>query len=511
MDTVKHFLRGGWIEGEGEPVLVRDPVSDEPIASLRDEGLDLGAALAWGREVGGPTLRAMSFAERGAVLGAWGRAIHAHRDELLELARRDSGNTRGDAKFDVDGAAGTLAYYAALGRELGEGRVLADGEAEPLLRSKRFVGRHWFVPRRGVAVHLNAFNFPAWGLCEKAACAILAGVPVFAKPAPEAPLVAARIVAIWHEEGLIPEGALQLLAGRPGDLLDHLEAQDVVAFTGSRETGRIVRAHPRVLALGVPVNVEADSLNAAVVGPDVEPDSDTFQMFAADVARDLSQKAGQKCTALRRILVPVALVDAAVEAIGERVANEALGDPSGKDARIGPLATSAQRDAVRAGIAALGATARLAWEHPGPAPADGAYVAPALFRDDRGAEAPFVHEHEIFGPVATILPYEGDPAQAARIVARGGGGLVCAVYSDDAAWAGALIGEIAPWHGRIVWGSAKVHDQGAGPGTVLPNLVHGGPGAAGGGEELGGLRGLQRYWQRVAIQGDRALLERLFG
>jgi oxepin-CoA hydrolase/3-oxo-5,6-dehydrosuberyl-CoA semialdehyde dehydrogenase len=259
----------------------------------------------------------------------------------------------------------------------------------------------------------------------------------------------------------------------------------------------------------VRVNIEADSLNASVLGPDVEPGSDTFQMFVNDVTRDLVQKAGQKCTCVRRILVPRARADEAIAALVERLSRVVVGDPAEKGTEIGPLASASQRDGVRNGIAALEAAAKLVWR--AEAPAGGCFVPPSLFRSDDGADAAYVHEHEVFGPVATVLPWSGDPDEAVAIVAKGGGGLVASVYSDDEAWAGPVVLGLAPWSGRIHWGSRKVHDQSPGPGTVLPNLVHGGPGKAGGGEELGGERGLRFYWQRTAVQADRALLERVLG
>lgn len=510
MKTPRSLLNGEWVTGTGDPVVLLDPTSGEPIAEVRDGGLDLAKALKWGRDVGGPALRAMTFAERGALLKQWSRVIHEARDELLDLARIDSGNTRSDGKFDIDGAAGTLSYYAFVGKGLGDQCVLADGEAEPLTRSSaRMVGRHWYVPRRGVAVHLNAFNFPAWGLCEKAATAVLAGMPVFVKPAVETSLVAARIVELWHENGLIPDGALQLYLGTPRDLLDHLQGQDVVAFTGSGATGRVIRTHPRVLELGIPVNVEADSLNAAVLGPDVEAGSDVFYNAVGDIVTDITQKAGQKCTAIRRILVPEDLLDDLVSALGDRLGDAAVGDPAERAHRVGPLVTKTQQCDIDSGIEALAAHHERVWGEPGARPDIGFFVAPQLFVARGGVDAPVVHEREVFGPVACLLPYDGSAEAAESIVAAGGGGLVCSVYSNDIDWARPVITGLMPWHGRVVWSTKKVANQGIGPGTVLPNFVHGGPGAAGGGEELGGARGLQFYSQRVALQGDRGLIERL--
>lgn len=511
MRRLSSFLGGEWVEGQAPFDLLFDAVRGTPIAEASTRGLDLGAALAFARARGGAALRAMSFAERGALLEALSRSVHAQRDELLDLSQENYGATRGDGKFDVDGASGTLAYYAALGKGLGERKLLLDGEVEPVGRSARFAGQHVLSPRRGVALHINAFNFPAWGMCEKLAVSLLAGVPALVKPATSTALVTWRIVQRWQEEGLLPEGVVSLLCGGAGDLLDHLQAQDVVSFTGSSAVGRVIRTHPRVAQYGVPVAVEADSLNAAVLGPDVDPDGPTYQMFVADVVRELTQKAGQKCTAVRRILVPAALLGEFRERVQEQLADAVVGDPAERGVRVGPLSTASQHREVQAGMATLAAQFETFAAYQGELPSAGYFVAPTLFHTDLGVEAPFVHQHEVFGPVATVLSWPGSAAEAARIVAAGGGGLVASVYSDDPGWAGELIGEIAPWHGRVYWGSKRVADQGVGPGTVLPAFVHGGPGKAGGGEELGGLRGLRFYQQRTAVQGDRGLLERALG
>jgi oxepin-CoA hydrolase/3-oxo-5,6-dehydrosuberyl-CoA semialdehyde dehydrogenase len=506
---LKSYVLGRWVEGAAPHTDVVDATTRAVVAQASARGLDLGAALAHARTVGGPALRAMTFAQRGALLDRMAQAIHAVRDDLIDVSRH-GGTTRGDAKFDIDGAAGTLAFYAGLGRKLGDRTFLLDGEAERILRSARFAGQHVLVPRHGVAIHVNAFNFPAWGMAEKLAVALLAGMPALAKPATSTAPLAVRVAELWVEKAELPAGVFSLLVGGVGDLLDHVGPQDAIAFTGGGETARAVRGHPAVIANNVPVNIEADSLNAAILGPDVEVGSDTFQMFAADAARDLMQKAGQKCTAIRRILVPLAVADAVVEALVDRLSGIAVGDPADKATGLGPVSTPAQHAAAKAGISALregGAT--VAWQ--GNAPETGCFVAPTLLRSDRGADAAAVHDHEVFGPVATVLPWNGSASEAVAIVARGGGGLVCSVYSDDPVWAGEVVLGLAPWHGRIHWGSRKVHDQSPGPGTVLPNLVHGGPGKAGGGEELGGERGLRFYLQRCAIQGDRGLLERVLG
>jgi oxepin-CoA hydrolase/3-oxo-5,6-dehydrosuberyl-CoA semialdehyde dehydrogenase len=507
MKRLVSYLAGAWRDGAAHATLV-NPATCEPLAELASGADGLEPALADARGRGGPALRARSFAERGQILRALARATHAHRDELIGLAVQNGGNTRGDAKFDIDGASGTLTHYADLAETLGAGRVWIDGASVPLGRSSRVVGLHARVPRTGVAVLINAFNFPAWGVAEKAACALLAGMPILAKPATATALVAHRLVEIWLAAGVVPDGALQLLLGPAGDLLDRLGGQDVLAFTGSSTTARALRGHPRVVAENVRVNVEADSLNAAVLAPDVEPGSPTWDLFVADVVRDMTQKAGQKCTAIRRIFVAGELIVPVRDELVERLGAIRVGDPAQADVGMGPLATAGQRDDVRAGAARLAADGRVAFA--GTAPAGPGFFAPATLlevADGHGARA--LHEHEVFGPVATLAPHAG-AADAAVLVGRGGGGLVCSVYSDDRAFLAEAVGALAAGHGRIYVGSAKVAGQTAGPGTALPQLLHGGPGRAGGGEELGGLRGLGLYLQTVAVSGDRALIEGLF-
>ena len=460
----------------------------------------------------------MSFAARGEMIRAMSRAIHAHRDELIGLAIANGGNTRSDAKFDIDGASGTLAAYADVAQEIGDARVLVDGDATQLGRSARLFGQHVYVPREGVAVHVNAFNFPAWGLAEKAAVALLAGMPVVTKPATSTALLAHRLVTIFADEKLLPAGALSIVCGRVGDLLDHLGGQDVRAFTGSSGTGAILRGGRGVLSHSVRVNVEADSLNAAVLGPDVDDGSEVLNLFLTDVARDVTQKTGQKCTAIRRVYVPAAKLDAVVELLRERLAAIKVGDPAKEEIGMGPLATAQQLADVRAGITKLETCAKIV---PGSddAPAPGAgtsrsegkgfFLSPVLLVGSSPSPSDAVHAHEVFGPVVTVMPYDGTAEAAAHLVRAGGGGLVASVYSDDKDFLQGCVMDIAAFHGRVTIGSSKTAAQSIPPGTVLPSLVHGGPGRAGGGEELGGRRGLAFYMQRTALQGDRALLEKL--
>jgi 3,4-dehydroadipyl-CoA semialdehyde dehydrogenase len=514
MEKLESYVGGAWAFGKGKAAVLVNPTTEAPLAEATTEGLDFAGALGFARTQGGPALRALTFAERGEVLRAFSRAIHAHRDELIELAIANGGNTRGDAKFDIDGASGTLAFYADLGKELGDRTFLVDGEGVQLGRSPRLFGYHALVPRQGVAVHVNAFNFPAWGLAEKAACALLAGMPVISKPATSTALVAHRIVRIAVDENVLPKGALSFLAGSTGDLLTHLEGQDVLAFTGSSDTGITLRSMKNIVAHAVRVNVEADSLNAAVLGPDVEEGSETYQLFLRDVVRDMTQKAGQKCTAIRRVFVPAARRAEVRDALVDRLREHKVGDPAVDGVSVGPLATAQQLRDVRAGLERLAGESTYAIgegpvERLGASADKGYFVAPTLFVGDPG-RARLVHEHEVFGPAATLLPYPGVEDAIAQ-VRRGNGGLVSSLYSDDRAFVAEVLFGIAAFHGRVMLGSEKIADQSPGPGTVLPQLVHGGPGRAGAGEELGGLRGLSFYSQRVAVQGSRPVIEAIFG
>lgn len=504
METLRSFVGGRWTEGKEPFATLLNPSTEEPLARTSTGGIDMQAAAQFGRARGGPALRELTFAQRGELLRAWSKALYAARDELLALAMKNGGNTRGDAKFDVDGAIATLAHYAELGAQLGSLKALRDGEPVQLGRTARYAGVHLFVPRDGVSVHINAFNFPAWGTAEKAACALLAGMPVVSKPATSTALVAFRLAQIGAP--LLPEGAFQFLCGSSGSLLDQLGPQDVVAFTGSSQTAAKLR--DQLGRRGVKLNVEADSLNAAVLGPDVQPGSSTWDLFVQDVVRDITQKTGQKCTAVRRIFVGPGQVAQAREALVERLAGIRVGDTAREEVNMGPVATADQLRDVRAGIARLAPEAEVAFGGDGSVKAlapegKGFFLSPVLLLARDPARATVMHQDEVFGPVATLAA----STDAADLVRRGGGGLVCSVYSDDREFLRTCVLAIAPYHGRIYLGSEKVAGQTLGPGTVLPQLLHGGPGHAGGGEELGGLRGLQLYSQRVALQGDRAVLD----
>jgi oxepin-CoA hydrolase/3-oxo-5,6-dehydrosuberyl-CoA semialdehyde dehydrogenase len=510
MKTLRSYLSGRWLEGSGAPQMLLNPATEEPLAQVSSDGLDLGAALAYSREKGGPALRALTFAERGALLKDVAKAIQAHRDELLDLAVANGGNTRSDAKFDVDGAIFTLQTYAEVGEKLGAARILVDGEGVQLGRSPRFHGQHVCVPRHGVAVHINAFNFPAWGLAEKAASALLAGMPVLSKPATSSAMVAHRLTEILVEKKVLPEGALSLLVGAPRDLPALLGSQDALAFTGSGDTGMRIRALPNIIRESVRVNVEADSLNAAVLGPDAETGGDMYETFLKDVLRDMTQKAGQKCTAVRRVLVPAAHAATVRDDLAEGLKAVRVGNPALEETRMGPLANGAQLADVREGIGKLAAEGKAAFGSAASLSGKGFFISPVLMEFARDALAASVHAREVFGPVASLLPYSGKAADAAAIVARGNGGLVSSVYSDDSAFIEEIVAGIAPYHGRIFLGHPKI-EMSPGPGTVLPQLAHGGPGRAGGGEELGGVRSLAFYMQRVALEGSRPVIQKLAG
>jgi 3,4-dehydroadipyl-CoA semialdehyde dehydrogenase len=517
MKTIRSYLGGAWVEGGGKAQTLVNPATEEPVAEVAAGPVDWSRAVTHARTRGGEALRALTFAERGQLVKAISKLMHAHRDELIALAIANGGNTRGDAKFDIDGASGTLAAYGEVGIALGKTKFLVDGELAQLTRSVRFVGQHIAVPRHGVAVHINAFNFPAWGMMEKAAVALLAGVPVITKPATSTALVASRVMELIVESKLLPDGALSFIAGPVGDLLANLDGQDVLAFTGSSDTGQTLRGQQNVVAQSVRVNVEADSLNAAVLGRDLARDSEGYSLFVADVLRDMTQKTGQKCTAIRRVLVPAEMVDSVKEDLGERLGAIKVGDPAREEVGMGPVSTRQQLEDVRAGIARLREEADVLFggdgsvaEPVGVPKGKGFFVSPVLLQVRDSKTARRVHEHEVFGPVATIIPYSGEAKDAVALVARGGGGLVSSIYSDDRAFLGDMAFGLAPYHGRLFLGSSKLAGHAVGPGTVLPQLVHGGPGRAGGGEELGSLRGLAFYLQRTAIAGDKPILEALF-
>jgi len=517
MKTLKSYICGDWHEAKDGFATLVNPSTEEVVAQASSTGLDMAAVLAHSRDEGGANLRALTFAQRGSLLKAISRALHEHREELLDISMENNGTTRSGAKFDVDGATGTLAYYAALGRDLGERRCLADGEGVQLGRTSRFWGQHVLVPRHGVAVLINAFNFPAWGFGEKAAAALLAGMPIIVKPATSTAWLTARCMEIMVEAGILPTGAISLISGSTGDLLSRLDGQDVLAFTGSAATALKLRGGENLLKNSTRVNIEADSLNAAVLGRQVQPGSETWNLCVAEVAREMTQKTGQKCTAVRRIFVAEGSVDTFIEMLGERLGEEVVGNPLDRSVTMGPLATAGQLEDAVNGVAALAKVAKIVHgsgtrcDGVGAPAGKGYFMGPVLLRAQPDATDAVIHELEVFAPVATVIPYSGDPQAVAAAVSRGGGSLVTSLYTDDQAEAESFLAAAGAFTGRLYIGSAKVAEQMPGSGVALPQSQHGGPGRAGGGAELGGLRALELYSQRVALQGNRPLIERASG
>ncbi|MFC4053793.1 phenylacetic acid degradation bifunctional protein PaaZ [Actinomadura syzygii] len=513
--ALRSYVSGSWHAPEDEGAPLHDAVTGEEVARISSAGIDLGAALEHGRRAGGPVLRELTFHQRASLLKALASHLREHREELYALSAR-TGATLGDSKFDVDGGIGVLFGFASKGkRELPNDTLLVEGNVEPLGKGGTFVGQHLCTPSRGVAVQINAFNFPVWGPLEKLAPAFLAGVPSLIKPASQTAYLTARLVELIVESGILPEGTVQMVCGEPRDLLDHLTEQDIVAFTGSASTARLLRTHPVVVANAVRFNAEADSLNCSILGPDATPGSVEFDLFVKQLVSEMTVKAGQKCTAIRRALVPAGLVDEVAEAARERLARITIGNPADPDVRMGALATLDQREEVRRSLKALLDAGRVVAGDPdrvevvGADAERGAFMSPVLLRaDDPGRAEP--HEVEAFGPVSTLLPYEG-AEQAVELAVRGRGSLAGSIVTGDHDFARQVVLGAAPWHGRLLVLNAEDAKESTGHGSPLPQLVHGGPGRAGGGEEMGGIRGVVHHMRRTAVQAGPAMLTSITG
>jgi 3,4-dehydroadipyl-CoA semialdehyde dehydrogenase len=508
---LESFLSGRWSRGEGVETTLTDPVTGEALATASARGLDLAGALAFARREGQGALRGMGYAARAKLVGAVADVLVANRAKYEAIAITNSGNTKADAAIDIDGGIGTLKYYARLAAGLGEARALLDEKPVRLAKAENYQAIHLMVPRRGVAVHINAFNFPSWGLWEKAAVALIAGVPVLAKPASATALLAHEMVRDVIAANVLPTGVLNLLVGGAGDLLNAVTSDDVIAFTGSADTAARVRGHPNVLAKNVSVNIEADSINAALLAPDAAAGGAAFDAFVREVVREMTVKAGQKCTAIRRIFVPADKADAIAEALAAKLKGSKVGDPRQEDTRMGPLVTRGQQAAAFDGISRLAAEGAIVCGGAEPPTLAGidrdksAFVAPTLLKLSDAGAARAVHEVEVFGPAATVLPYR-DEHEAAQLIARGGGSLVASLYGEDHAFLARMVGEIGPSHGRLLVVDPAIASAHTGHGIVMPQCNHGGPGRAGNGEELGGLYGLRLYHQRLAVQGSTDLL-----
>jgi len=513
-ELLESYVAGRWFRAhdEGEPLL--DATTGAEVARISSTGVDFSTLVAHARNAGGPAIRSLTFYERAGLLKALAKHLSTDKDEFYALSTR-TGATKTDSMVDIDGGFGTLFSYASKGtRELPNDRIVLDGSVEQLGRGGQFVGQHVYTSRPGVAVQINAFNFPVWGMLEKLAPAFLAGLPTIVKPASQTAYLTELVVRRIVESGILPEGSLQLLCGSAGTLLGELGVQDSVAFTGSAHTAGILRTHASVVDGGVAFGVEADSLNCSILGPDVAPGDAEFDLFVKAVVTEMTVKAGQKCTAIRRAIVPAGMADEVIEAITARLAKIVVGNPASEGVRMGPLASLTQRDEVRKAIEALRSSAEIVYGHPDSvslvdADAErGAFLSPVLLRATKGATEP--HDVEPFGPVSTILGYDS-VEEAIALAARGKGSLVGSLITNDPAVAREITLGLAPWHGRILVLNRDDAPESTGHGSPLPVLVHGGPGRAGGGEELGGIRGVLQHMQRTAIQASPDMMTAITG
>lgn len=508
-----NYFAGRWQTAPGAGTRLVDPVLGTELVRVSSAGLDLAEGFAFAREQGGHALRAMTYRERAAMLGAISKVLQAQRDAYYDIATANSGTTRKDSAVDIDGAIFTLGYYAKQGEALGDARVLLDGEPARMAKDPLFQAQHVLVPTRGVALFINAFNFPSWGLWEKAAPALLSGVPVIVKPATATAWLTQRMVQDVIDAGVLPRGALSVVCGSSAGLMDALQPFDVVSFTGSAQTAGLIRSHPAVSERSVRVNIEADSLNSALLDPGAAVDSEAFKLLVSEVVREMTVKSGQKCTAIRRIFVPSALYDAAAQAIGAKLAGVTVGNPRNESVRMGSLVSREQLAAVQAGLSQLRTEADVLHDGATHALVDAdaaiaACVGPTLLGTRRPADAHLLHAVEVFGPVATLMPYD-KLDNALALIRRGDGSLVTSLYGDDPAFIADAALELASSHGRVHAISPDVAALHSGHGNVMPMSLHGGPGRAGGGEELGGMRALNFYHRRSAIQASTAALERI--
>ncbi|OYV01585.1 MAG: phenylacetic acid degradation bifunctional protein PaaZ [Burkholderiales bacterium PBB5] len=515
-DTLQSFIAGQWLGSQPAQAL-RSAIHGKTVAHLHGDAIDFAQAVDHARRVGLPALLALDFQQRAAVLKALAKHIATHKEQLYAVSAH-TGATRADSWIDIEGGSGTLFAYAGVGgNELPSGNLVHEGPVLSLGKTGAFAGTHILVPRHGVAVHINAFNFPIWGMLEKFAPSFLAGMPCIVKPASATSYLTEACVRGMHDSGLLPPGALQLVIGGTGDLLDQLNGQDVVTFTGSADTAAKLRVHPNLVRHSIPFNAEADSLNCAILGPDVTPDDAEFELFIKEVAREMTVKAGQKCTAIRRAIVPRQQLDAVATALRARLAKVVVGDPAVEGVKMGALASHAQLADVAERVAQLRHhTELLCGGEPaqplGAGTEHGAFFAPTLLLARQPLVNAQVHSIEAFGPVSTLMPYaDGDLDEALALAALGQGSLVGSLVTTTAAIAARAIPVAARHHGRLLVLDAAAAAESTGHGSPLPLLKHGGPGRAGGGEELGGLRAVKHYLQRAAVQGSPTMLAAITG
>ena len=513
---LQSYIGGRWIGREAAQTL-RSAVNGRPVARTHAESLDFAEALEHARQVGLPSLLALDFQQRAQRLRAMAKYLIEHKESLYAISAH-TGATRTDSWIDIEGGTATLSAYASIGsNELPSGNVVHEGPVLPLGRKGGFAGTHILVPRHGVAVHINAFNFPIWGLLEKFAPSFLAGMPCIGKPATATSYLTEAMVRLLADSGLLPAGSLQLVIGSTGDLLDRLQESDAVTFTGSADTAARLRVNPNLIRRSIPFNAEADSLNCSVLAPDVEPTDEEFDLFVKEVAREMTIKAGQKCTAIRRTIVPSRHLDEVARRLSARLAKTVVGDPALESVRMGSLASHGQRDDVLERIAELRQRAELVYGGTtdtaplGEGTGEGAFVTPTVLLARQPLHDNAVHEIEAFGPVTTLMPYDGDIDEALALAARGQGSLVGSLVTKTPAIAARFVPAAAALHGRILVLDREAAAESTGHGSPLPALKHGGPGRAGGGEELGGIRAVGHYLQRTAVQGSPTMLAAITG
>ena len=511
---LQSHIAGRWI-GTQPAQALKSAIDGSTVAHTHADAIDFAEALDYARRVGLPAMLKTDFQQRAGMLKALAKFLGERKEEMYALSFH-TGATRTDGWVDIEGGTGTLFAYASMAKELPRaGNLWHEGPQMPLGKTGAFAGTHVLVPRGGVAVHINAFNFPVWGLLEKFAPTFLAGMPCIGKPATATSFLTEKLVRLISESGILPEGALQLVIGGTGDLLDRVEGQDVVTFTGSADTAAKLRATPNLVKHSVPFNAEADSLNCAVLAPDVTPDDEEFDLFVKEIAREMTQKAGQKCTAIRRALVPADRIDAVAAKLKERLAKTTVGDPRLENVRMGALASKSQQSDVAERVATLRQGAEVVFGgDAGFAPvgegvAEGAFFQPTLLLA-KDAQIHAAHDVEAFGPVSTLMAYQ-DLDDSLQLAARGKGSLAGTLVTKDAATAVKAITSMAATHGRLQILDRAAAPESTGHGSALPYLKHGGPGRAGGGEELGGLRAVKHLMQRAALQGSPAMLAAVTG
>lgn len=513
---LKNYTQGQWIEGTGAGIPLFHAINGEEIYRAGSDGLDFAAMLNYGRTVGGPALRKMSFHDRARMLKALGLYLNERKKSFYAVSAA-TGATKADSWIDIDGGIGTMLVFASKGRrELPDQPFLVDGNMEMISKGGTFVGHHICVPLEGVALHINAFNFPVWGMLEKIAVNLLAGVPAIVKPATATSYLTEHVVREIINSGILPEGSLQLVCGGVGDIFDHLTCQDVVTFTGSASTGKMLKRHPSIIDHSIRFNMEADSLNCCILGPDAEPGTEEFNLFIKEVSREMTVKAGQKCTAVRRTIVPEHLTEAVISALSERLKGTVIGDPAVEGVRMGPLASKAQVKDVKEQVRHLMNGCELVYGNldsvdvVGADSERGAFMSTVLLYCKDPFRKRAVHEIEAFGPVSTVMSYK-TADEAAQLAKMGQGSLVGSLITLDDRFAREVVLGSACMHGRMLVINRHCAGESTGHGSPLAHLVHGGPGRAGGGEEMGGVRGVHHYMQRTALQGSPTTLTHIMG